>query len=93
MELSSQLRALLELAESLGITIRRAPAADDRPAHPGGALVRLRGQEILFWDPTASPADQINVVAAALRDKRQQLENRFIPPEIRQLIEHADAEE
>ena len=87
MDVSSQLGVLLELAESLGITIRRAPAADESGEHPGGALVRLKGRDILFLDPMASPADQISVAAAALRGKYDQLQEKFIPPQIRDLIE------
>lgn len=87
MDVSSQLAALLELAESLGITIRRAPAAGDSSEHPGGALVRLKDKDILFLDPTASPADQISVAASALRTRRQQLDGIFVSPQIRELIE------
>ena len=84
-----KLRALLDLAESVGIRIRRAPGgADGDSVHPGGALVRLREQEILFLDPTASVADRIAVVAAALAG-RKQMEGIFLPPEIRQLIDGA----
>ena len=79
----AQLRRLLDLAESAGIAIRRGPAADD---HPGGAMVSLQGREILFLDPTASVADRIAVVAAALKG-RPEVEDRFLPPEVRRLID------
>jgi len=82
------LENLLELAEEMGITVRRIPAAAETSEHPGGALVRLRGEEILFLDPAASVPDQISVVAAALRG-REEIENRFLPPEIRRLIDEA----
>jgi hypothetical protein len=87
----AQLRRLLDLAESLGIAIRRSPAVGSESAGGdplGGALVRLRGQEILFLDPAASVADRIAVVASALKGRRQ-LEESFLPPEIRQLIDKA----
>lgn len=90
MDVSSQLGAILELAESLGITIRRGPAAGDSSEHPGGALVRLKDKDILFLDPTASPTDQIDVAISALRNKREQLEGIFVPPQIRELIESDD---
>ncbi len=89
METSQQLGALIGLAESVGISIRRAPAAGDSEAtqrEPGGALVRLKGKEIIFLDPTASSSDQIAVVAGALRG-RPEIHQRFLPPEIRQLID------
>jgi len=88
MDLHSQLSALIDLAESLGIMIRRAPPADESADHPGGALVRLKGKEMLFLDPTASVADQITVAAGALRG-RAELDNMFLPPEIRERLDQA----
>jgi len=79
----AQLRTLLDLAEAAGIAIRRAPADDD---HPGGAMVRLGGREILFLDPAASVADRIAVAAAALKG-RPDIEGRFLPPKVRRLID------
>ena len=91
MEPQTQLSVLLDLAEEIGIAVRRVPAAGDDPEHPGGALVRLAEREVLFLDPTAAVADQIDAVAAALRGPsaggRAELRDRFLPPEIRQLID------
>ena len=93
MDAEAQLSALLDLAESMGIAVRRAPSwalgetgpdADD--GHPGGALVRLKGREVLFLDPTAPVADRIAVAAAALRG-RPELDSHFLPPAIRELLE------
>ncbi len=89
MDENGQLRALLDLAESIGIQVRRAPppgAGEGFDDHPGGALVRLRAQEILFLDPAAAVADRIAVVAAALRG-RKELEDVFLPPAVRELLE------
>ena len=79
-----QLRFLLDLAEELGVTVRRAPAAppeapDSAGAHPGGALVKLRGREILFLDPSAAVSDRIAVVASALagRDELEEIRERI----------------
>jgi len=91
MEASVQLGALIDLAESLGITVRRAPSSGESDAHPGGALVRLKGAEMLFLDPTAPLGDQIAVAAAALRGRRE-LAERFLPPEIRRLIDQIDGD-
>ena len=85
MSLDHQLAALVDLAESLGITIRRAPVMGGGE-HPGGALVRLKGSEMLFLDPTAAIAEQIEAAASALRG-RPQLADRFLPPEIREALE------
>ena len=84
----AQLRSLLDLAESIGLEVRRAPAGGQAGAeHPGGALVRLRGREILFLDTVAAVADRIAVVAAALRG-RCEIDRTYLPPEIRGLIEN-----
>ena len=82
----AQLRALLDLAESAGIAIRRSPCPGDGGSAPPGALVKLRGREMLFLDPGASVADRIAVVAAALRG-RHAVEDVFLPPEIRRRID------
>ncbi len=92
MDAPAKLRVLLELAESCGIGIRRAPLLGDRDEQTGGALIRLKGREILFLDPSAPPAEQIGVVAAALVDRRE-IQDRFLPPEIRQVIEAAEKQE
>jgi len=89
MDEHGELRALLDLAESVGIVIRRAPPGPDASAgqaHPGGALVRLRDREMLFLDPAASVADRIAVVAAALTG-RKEIDDLFIPPQVRRRIE------
>lgn len=86
MDEHSKLRSLLDLAESIGIEIRSAPPGDDDSA---GALVKLKGKEILFLDSRSSPADRIDVVASALRG-RDEIEKMYIPPEIRDVIEEAD---
>ena len=86
MEAHAKLTALTDLAGSLGITVRRVPSAGQSGEHPGGAFVRLRGKEMIFLDPTAPLADQIAVVAQALRPKAE-LQEMFLPPEIRELLD------
>jgi len=77
------LAALIDLAEAMGIEIRRAP-----PGTGSSALVRLKGKEMLFLDPIAPVADQTSVVAGALAG-RAELENRFLPPEIRAQLDES----
>ena len=84
---SEQLAALADLAESLGVEIRRAPAAE-ASGHPGGALVRLKGRDILFLDESASPAERIQVLASALAG-REELATMFLPPVLRELLDRA----
>ncbi len=83
----TQLESLLDLADDVGLAVRRVPGGADTD-HPGGALVRLRDREVLFLDPDASVADQLAVAAGALRG-RPQLDERYLPPELRELIEGA----
>jgi len=85
----STLATLLDLVEELGIAVRRVPSAGDSDEHPGGAIVRLKGKEILMLDPTASLADQMSAAVAALRG-RKEMEERFLTPEIRALLDAED---
>ena len=82
----SQLAFLVDLAESLGFEVRQAARQVDSAEGRGGALVRLKGREILFIDPGASPAEQIAVVARALRD-RPEITEMYLPPQIRRTLE------
>ena len=88
MEIEGQFDYLIDLAESVGIVIRRVRWSQDGREYPGGALVHLKGKEMLVLDPSAPIADQIDVVASALRG-RAEIEDRFLPPEIRDRIEQA----
>jgi len=88
MEASRQLTVLLDLAEQLDIAVRAAPPGSCGGDRPGGAVVRLRGKQMLFLDPSGSDADKAEVVAEALRG-REELAEMFLPPEIRELIEGA----
>jgi len=82
----AKLTALVELAESVGITVRHMPPGQASAEHPGGAMVRLKDKEVLFLDPGAPAAEQIGLVASALKGRRQ-IEDRFVPPELREAIE------
>ncbi len=86
MDKQSQLAFLTDLAESLGIEVRQASRKADSVESPGGALVRLKGRELLFIDPGASLVDQVVVVARALRHRRE-IAEMYLPPEIRRLLE------
>jgi len=88
MEADSQIRLLLDLADQIGLEVRPVVGSSSGGEHPGGAVVRLKGKEIVFLDPAACPGDQLNVLASALKG-RPEVEDRFLPPEVRQLIEGA----
>jgi len=88
MEPDSQIRLLLDLADEVGLEVRRVVGSSSGAEHPGGAKVRLKGKEILFLDPAACRSDQLDVLAGALKG-RAGVEDRFLPPEIRERIEGA----
>ncbi len=93
MDVSQQLTALIDLAESLDIPLRAAPGRtefDSQKDSAGGAVVTLKGKRIVFLDPAAPPVDQIAVLVEALRD-RPELAHRFLPPEIRELLDQDSA--
>jgi hypothetical protein len=87
MQPEAVLSALLELAQGLGIVVRAMPPSMSDGQHSGGALVRLRGQEILFLDDSSPVVEQVSALATALRG-RAELEDRFLPPEIRQTLDN-----
>ena len=86
-----QLAAMMDLAEELGVEIRRVVNTGEPTEHPGGAVIRLKGNAIIFLDPTAAKGDQIAVLAAALAG-RTELADRFLPPEIRALLDNPQAD-
>ncbi len=86
MDAEDKLSGLVEIAKSLGIEIRLVDTAGN--ARDGGALVRLKGREIIFLDVSAPLADRADTVARALAG-RNELERHFLSPEIREAIEQA----
>ena len=76
------LESLMDLADELGVTVRRMPPGGDS----AGAVVTLKGKQVVFLDPSAAPAEQAVVLASALAG-REELEDRFLPPEVRELID------
>ena len=82
----AKLSAMLDLAEELGLAVRPMPASAQGEDTSAGAVVRLRGKEVVFLDASAAAAEQIAVLASALRG-RGELQQRFLPPEIRQLLD------
>jgi len=88
MQPQTTLDGLVRLAESLGIVVRFVSGPAQPAEYPGGALVRLKGDEIIFLDGSAPVEDQISVVAGALHG-REQIEAMFIPPRLREIIEQS----
>jgi hypothetical protein len=81
MDTQALLAELLDLAEQLDIEVRRAWLGGD-----GGGLCRLRDKWVLFVDDAASLTDQLAQTAHVLAD-RKELEEKFLLPQIRQILE------
>jgi hypothetical protein len=88
MDDASLLSTLLDLTEELGISVRIISQAGDSTEHPGGSVVRLKGKEVVFLNSAASSVEQAVVVAEALSG-HDEMQQRYLAPEIRQLIEQA----
>ena len=87
MEANEILRLLTELAEEAGVGVRLVrPGEGDPPARSG--LCRVRGRLLLLLS-AADPLDaRIEAVAAALRAHGGGLlEERFLPPAVRERLE------
>ena len=80
MDTQNLLTCLIELAESFGIEIRRAPLGGD-----GGGLCLLKGKNILFLDTNAALPDKLSRTAAALA--QLDLEETYIVPQVRELLD------
>lgn len=88
MDHERKLAALTDLAESLGFSVRLVWGGSESGNHPGGAVVRLKGRDVIFLNPAAGVADRISVVAEALRG-REEIEEMYLPPEVREAIERS----
>jgi hypothetical protein len=89
MEDAALLAALLELAEELGLAVRRLPAdaAFDGVGPSGSGLCTLRGQRMAWLSAADPPERQVDVLARALREHAgDSLEMRFLPPAIRERL-------
>jgi hypothetical protein len=89
MDDAALLAALQELAEELGLAVRRLPAdaAFDGVGPSGSGLCTLRGRHMV-WLSASDPLDrQVEVLARALREHAgESLEMRFLAPAIRERL-------
>ena len=81
MDSQELLEHLLELAAQLDISVRRTDLGGS-----GGSLVNLRGQQILFIDTLADPADQLERIIPSFASLPS-LDDIYIIPELRQLLD------
>ena len=90
MERSELLDALLDLARSFGVGVRRqklrALAADERL--PTTGLCRVNGEALLLVMDHEPIEDRIASVAVALREVAgASLEERYLPPRLRETLD------
>lgn len=76
------LEDLLELADQLGLEVRRAALGG-----AGGGYAKLRGREILFLDTDAASDEQLEKTAAALSRLGDRLDAVFVKPAVRALLD------
>jgi len=88
-EAQEMLRRLVELAEEVGVAVRVVRAGEGEPP-ARSALCRVRGRPLLVLS-TSDPLDaRIEAVAGALRAHGgSRLEERFLPPALRERLERA----
>ena len=86
MQRQELLTALLELAESAGLEVRKEYLGGE-----GGGLCLLRGKRILFLDTAADTAEQVARTAAALADLPE-LEAMYVLPQVREELDKYQAE-
>lgn len=81
MDSEAVLAELLDLAEKLGIEVRRELLGGE-----GGGLCLLRGRKVLFVDTGADLVEQVGKTAAALSDV-DGIAECYVRPEVRELLD------
>ncbi len=74
---------LIATAEELGIDVRKA----HMDGTSGGGICKLKSRWVLIIDLAAPLEDQIEATAHALKN-RPEIENIYLRPQVRELIEH-----
>lgn len=77
MDITAKLAALLEAAERVGITVRRAPLGGE-----GGGLCRIKGERVLFVDINADALTQYSRTLADL-SQLPDFHQLYLPPDVR----------
>ena len=78
----AQLDLLTEIAEELGVRVRREPIDGE-----GGGLCRIKGQQVLFIDTLADVATRVDRCLEALA-RLPGIDDHYLRPDIREQIEH-----
>lgn len=79
------LNQLEELAEKLGIAVRRENINTEESSGPGG-LCRVKGKYILFVHSRLTAKEKIQVMIKALQDF--DFSDIYLKPALRELLEH-----
>jgi hypothetical protein len=83
MELQQRLDCLINLAQEMGMEIRRESLGGN-----GGGRCMLKGKAVLFVDTTADLETNYETIVAALA-RLPEIEQRFLSPLIREDMERA----
>jgi hypothetical protein len=83
------LERLVGLAEEVGIVVRTARAGESE-LPPRSGLCRLRGQPVLVVTAAEPLEARIEAVVAALRAHGGALEERFLPPAVRERLDRPE---
>ena len=83
------LQLLTDLAQRLGFEIRTSPLTpkDQELTVRSGSCI-LRGRRLILLDRGAPAREKCTALIAALRN--QDLSGIFVPPAVRQLLDHGD---
>jgi hypothetical protein len=83
MDAGDKLDVLLELAERIGLTLRKEALGGE-----GGGYCVMRGKRVLFVDTMADPASRYERTLAAMAGLSE-IEGQFIRPDVREDLERA----
>jgi len=78
---------LCEAAERVGLVVRREKILREIGYRARGGACRLREKELVIIDRDTAPAEQLEVLADALRSR--DLESLYLSPAARQVVQPA----
>ena len=76
---------LCEAAERVGLVVRREKILREIGYHARGGACRLREKNLVIIDRDMAPAEQLEVLADALRSR--DLESLYLSPAARQVVQ------
>ena len=76
---------LIEAAQRLGLEVRREKILREVGYRARGGLCRLREQDLIILDREMPPADQLEMIADALKERAH--EQLYLSPAARKLLQ------